>query len=345
MERRSSGSTRASHAISLSSTPPIAAAMRCRRRRARLKDKLAKLDAEMVRLTRSTREMLAHRPADLAHRSRHPLYGDERARYGRRWLQRAGRRRYRASSDRRARGDQRRRTDRHLLANMAEQARDEMGVEKLEAVADRGYYEGNEIRACEEAGITVTLPKPMTSGAKAAGRFGKQDFVYLPDEDVYRCPAGERLIFRFAGEEGGKLTRRYWTRGCQTCVLKAKCTTGPERRVSRWEHEAVLDAVQAATRSQPRQNDRAPADCRTPVWHHQGLDGRDALPHDDAAESGDRDGAQRARLQHEAGNRDCGRRRVDGGNAGAKDDQRGQIGCCQRPQDATGAITGPTSPF
>ncbi len=136
-------------------------------------------------------------------------------------------------------------TDRHLLANMAEQARDEMGVEKLEAVADRGYYEGNEIRACEEAGITVTLPKPMTSGAKAAGRFGKQDFVYLPDEDVYRCPAGERLIFRFAGEEGGKLTRRYWTRGCQTCVLKAKCTTGPERRVSRWEHEAVLDAVQA----------------------------------------------------------------------------------------------------
>ena len=63
---------------------------------------------------------------------------------------------------------------------MAEQARTEMGVEKLEAVADRGYYEGDEIRACEEAGITVTLPKPMTSGAKAAGRFGKQDFVYCP---------------------------------------------------------------------------------------------------------------------------------------------------------------------
>src|SRR5258705_13358977 len=69
--------------------------------------------------------------------------------------------------------------DRHQLSNMADQARTEMGVETLDAVADRGYYTGEEIRACEEAGITVTLPKPQTSGAKAAGRFGKQDFVYV----------------------------------------------------------------------------------------------------------------------------------------------------------------------
>ena len=84
----------------------------------------------------------------------------------------------------------------------------------------------------------------MTSGAKAAGQLGER-LVYLPDEDVYRCPAGERLISALRARRGAKLTRRYWTSGCQTCVLKAKCTTGPERRVSRWEHEAVLDAVQA----------------------------------------------------------------------------------------------------
>src|SRR5215510_7507595 len=84
-------------------------------------------------------------------------------------------------------------TDRHQLANMAGQARDEMAVETLEVEADRGYYDGEEIRACEEADITVTLPKPMTSGAKAAGRFGKQDFVYVAADDVYRCSAGERL--------------------------------------------------------------------------------------------------------------------------------------------------------
>jgi transposase len=136
-------------------------------------------------------------------------------------------------------------TDRHQLANMAGQARDEMAVETLEVVADRGYYDGEEIRACEEADITVTLPKPMTSGAKAAGRFGKQDFVYVAADDVYRCPAGERLTYHYTNVEDGKTLRRYWTSTCKTCALKARCTTGPERRISRWEHEAVLEKVQA----------------------------------------------------------------------------------------------------
>ena len=135
-------------------------------------------------------------------------------------------------------------TDRHQLSNMAEQARGEMGVETLDAVADRGYYEGDEIKSCEDTGITVTLPRPQTSGAKAEGRFGKQDFVYVAAEDVYRCPAGERLTYRFTNEENGKKLRRYWTTACKTCALKAQCTTGPERRITRWEHEAVLEKVQ-----------------------------------------------------------------------------------------------------
>ena len=135
-------------------------------------------------------------------------------------------------------------TDRRQLSSMAEKARTEMGAEKIEAVADRGYYEGEEIRACEMAGITVTLPKPLTSGAKAEGRFGKQDFVYIAAEDVYRCPAGEKLTYRFSGVEEGKTIRRYWTAACQGCALKEKCTTGKERRIPRWEHEAVLEKVQ-----------------------------------------------------------------------------------------------------
>jgi hypothetical protein len=135
-------------------------------------------------------------------------------------------------------------TDRHQLANMAAQARIEMAVETLEVVADRGYYDSEELRACEEAGITVTLPKPLTSAAKAAGRFGKQDFVYVAAEDIYRCPAGERLTYRFTGQEDGKTLRRYWTTACQSCALKAQCTTGRERRIARWEHEAVLERVQ-----------------------------------------------------------------------------------------------------
>src|SRR4249920_135170 len=142
-------------------------------------------------------------------------------------------------------------TDRHQLSNMAEQARTAMGVETLDAVADRGYYTGEEIRACEEAGITVTLPKPQTSGAKSEGRFGKQDFRYVAEEDVYICPAGEKLAHHFTNEENGLVLRRYWTNACHTCALKAQCTKGPQRRITRWEHEHVVDAVQARLDKNP----------------------------------------------------------------------------------------------
>jgi transposase len=136
-------------------------------------------------------------------------------------------------------------TDRRQLSNMAEQARAEMEAGKLEAVADRGDYEGEEIKSCEDAGIAVTLPKPQTSGAKAEGRFGKQDFVYVAADDIYRCPAGERLSYRYQTIDKGKTIRRYWTNVCRTCALKAQCTPGSERRIGRWEHEAVLEKIEA----------------------------------------------------------------------------------------------------
>jgi transposase len=135
-------------------------------------------------------------------------------------------------------------SDRAQLANMGRQAKAALGVEKLEAVADRGYYNSPEILACHEAGIAVTLPKPMTSGAKADGRFGKQDFVHIAAEDVYRCPAGERLIYRFTTVEHGLNLRRYWTSRCGACAIKHRCTPAPWRRVTRWEHEHILEAVQ-----------------------------------------------------------------------------------------------------
>ena len=135
-------------------------------------------------------------------------------------------------------------SDRAQLANAGKAAKEVLRSETLQAVADRGYFNSPEILACHKAGITVTLPKPMTSGAKAEGRFGKQDFVYLPGEDTYRCPAGEHLKYRYSNEEDGKKLRRYWTTACPACPLKSKCTIGPERRIPRWEHEHLLDAVQ-----------------------------------------------------------------------------------------------------
>jgi hypothetical protein len=136
-------------------------------------------------------------------------------------------------------------SDRGQLSHMSEQARTAIGSETIEVVADRGYFSGEEILACEEAGITVYLPKPMTSGVNAKGRFGKQDFVYVVADDVYLCPAGEQLTYHFTNEEDGKTLRRYWTTACQGCAIKGRCTTGKERRISRWEHEAVLETVQA----------------------------------------------------------------------------------------------------
>ena len=134
--------------------------------------------------------------------------------------------------------------DRSQLSAMAKQAFAAMGAPELTAVADRGYFKGEEILACEEAGITVIVPKPLTSGSKAQGRFGKQDFVYLAGDDEYRCPAGQRLIRRFATVEHGMTLHVYWSSACQGCAIKAQCTAGTERRVRRWEHEAVLEAMQ-----------------------------------------------------------------------------------------------------
>jgi len=143
-------------------------------------------------------------------------------------------------------------SDRAQLANMGRQAREALGVDKLEAVADRGYYNSTEIKTCDDAGVAVTLPKPMTSGAKSDGRFGKQDFVYNAAEDVYRCPAGEKLAYRMTTEQDGKMMRRYWTNACPNCPLKSKCTTGNERRIPRWEHEHVLEAAQKRIDENPQ---------------------------------------------------------------------------------------------
>ncbi len=143
-------------------------------------------------------------------------------------------------------------TDRAQLANMAEQAKAVLQSDTLEAVADRGYYSSLEILACAEAGVTVTLPKPMTSSAKSDGRFGKQDFRYVAEDDVYVCPAGARLTYHMTSEEAGKTLHRYWTNACQACPLKDQCTPGKERRISRWEHETLLEEVQQRLDENPQ---------------------------------------------------------------------------------------------
>jgi len=141
--------------------------------------------------------------------------------------------------------------DRGQLSPMAEQAKEAMGAKKIEAVADRGYFNGEQIKACDEAQITTYLPRPKTSNNRAKGLYDKQDFIYKPDDDEYECPAGERLTKRTSSEKDGMKFYRYWSSVCGQCALKSECTTGRERRVTRWEHEEVVEALQARLDENP----------------------------------------------------------------------------------------------
>jgi hypothetical protein len=125
-------------------------------------------------------------------------------------------------------------TDRSQLAHVAKETKATLEAASLDVVADRGYFNGEEILACEEAGITVTLPKPMTSNSKAEGRFGKQDFRYLAQQDVYICPAGERLAYHYTNEENGLVLRRYWTNACaKRPASRSRCQNLRRRARSR----------------------------------------------------------------------------------------------------------------
>jgi len=135
-------------------------------------------------------------------------------------------------------------SDRDQLSAMAKQAREAMASKTLSVVADRGYFKSEEILACHDANITAYVPKPMTSAAKADGRFNNDTFIYDSAKNEYTCPAGEALIWRFSSIEKGMKLHRYWSSKCQGCTLKLQCTPSKQRRVRRWEHEAVLEEMQ-----------------------------------------------------------------------------------------------------
>jgi hypothetical protein len=133
--------------------------------------------------------------------------------------------------------------DREQLSPMAKEAKAALGRDEMRVVADKGYFSGREILACHQDGITTTLPRPETSGNRKKDMYVKADFAYEADADVYRCPAGETLTYRYTTEEKGLVVRRYWASVCQTCPLKSRCTTGKQRRITRWEHEHLVEAM------------------------------------------------------------------------------------------------------
>lgn len=142
-------------------------------------------------------------------------------------------------------------TDREQLSSIAGQAKEAMERTQLTVTADAGYYKGEEIVECYKADIKALVPKPNTSASKAKGRYGKSDFDYDAEQDVYRCPAGEELTYRFDSREKGKTLRVYMTDQCRRCPIKDKCTTGNARRIKRWEQEHVLEAAAEELKRHP----------------------------------------------------------------------------------------------
>lgn len=158
---------------------------------------------------------------------------------------------------------------------------------------DKGYYKG------EEAGVSVAVPKPMTSNAAARGQFDKADFAYDAETDVYFCPAGEKLTNRFTSQQDGKEIKSYASGACSGCVIKAKCTTSKDRRLRRWVKEDVLDRARSRTLGQRSCPIGGPQhDRRASLWHHKIMDGCHALQDANTEKGSDGDGAARAGLQY-----------------------------------------------
>lgn len=128
-----------------------------------------------------------------------------------------------------------------FLAPPAKAAKNALRRDDLHALADKGYFGGREILLCHEKGITTTVPRPETSGNRAKGMYVKADFAYNQDADVYRCPAGEALSYRYTTEEDGLQLRRCRTGECGNPSIKSRCTTGQERRITRWQHEHLIE--------------------------------------------------------------------------------------------------------
>jgi hypothetical protein len=143
-------------------------------------------------------------------------------------------------------------SDRSQLSPMAKQTREAMGVEKLTALADRGYFHGEETLECKRSGIEAMVSRPQTSNNQAKGQFDKRDFRYIAADDEYQCPAGQRAIWRMTTVERGQTLHRYGSSACPRCPIKAQCTSGDYRRITRWEHEEVLEEMQARLNEMPQ---------------------------------------------------------------------------------------------
>jgi hypothetical protein len=136
-------------------------------------------------------------------------------------------------------------SDRAQLTSMSRKARDATGCAEITVLADRGYYNGDEVLACEGTGVLPCIPKTQTSGNAKRGLFTVADFVFEPENDRYTCPAGKYLTKgKVRSDRRDNIDHYRNLTACSTCALKPRCTPDKHKRLKRWEHEGVLDKMQ-----------------------------------------------------------------------------------------------------
>ena len=135
--------------------------------------------------------------------------------------------------------------DRTQLKPMALKAQAATGCDDLTALADRGYFNGEQVLACEGTGVLPCVPRTDTSSAAQRGFFTRHDFVYDAEQDHYTCPAGQQLTrSRRRPNTKDYLDEYRHLTSCFTCPLKSQCTPDKLKRFRRWRHEAVMDKMQ-----------------------------------------------------------------------------------------------------
>ena len=219
-----------------------------------LKEKIAALKAEMKRVKKRERDLLAHPDKQLSDTdpdSRLMKVGGGRATQVSYNVQTAVDTEHKLIVAHEVTNAA---VDRNLLFQMSSLAKGALKQDQLTVLADRGYYKGEEIKACYDDGIYALVPKTYTSPNKALGYFDREDFRYDGARDEYRCPAGEALTRGTSAVNCGRAIVNYSVSSliCQDCQLKPKCTKNKARKLRRWEHEDVLEAMQEKLRNMPK---------------------------------------------------------------------------------------------
>lgn len=144
--------------------------------------------------------------------------------------------------------------DQNQLSSIAEKAKEILGVDSMDVVADAGYFKFEEIKGCQDQGIECYVPRPRKSANAKKGLFTNRDFHYYKDNDCYICPAQQELTYRGTWKKRNRQIKFYEASGCNECPLKSKCTTSKynNRRIERWVHEDILEDMQQRLEKNPQ---------------------------------------------------------------------------------------------